>query len=114
MCSYSLFVTDLRCSLQIYVFVQQGQERTFVLFLQNSPLYWKSLQIGLFLFVLYALSGLGCWPGVPLLHRVCDDVSIAIIAMISKAVGSFILAFARNDAMVYLCEYAVLLRLCRQ
>ena len=54
----------------IYVFVQQGQERTNVLYLENYPLCWGSINIGIFLFVLYFLSGLGAWPGVPLLHKV--------------------------------------------
>ena len=89
-------------AFQVYVFVQQGQERTFVLFLQNYPLYWRSLQIGVFLFVLYTLAGLGSWPGVPLLQRITDDASIAILAMISKLLGSVLLAFAEVDPLVYL------------
>ena len=92
-------------AFQVYVFVQQGQERTFVLFLQNPPLYWDSVQIGIFIFVLYTLAGLGSWPGVPLLQRITDDIGIAIIAMISKALGSFLLAFAKEDALVYICKY---------
>ncbi|ELT94116.1 hypothetical protein CAPTEDRAFT_227959 [Capitella teleta] len=88
-------------AFQIYVFVQQGQERTFVLFLQNFPLSWRPMQIGVFLFILYALAGLGAWPGVPLLQRITDDASIAILAMLSKMLGSFLLAFAEVDFLVY-------------
>ena len=94
-------------AFQVYVFVQQGQERTFVLFLQNSPLLWNTVRIGLFLFVLYVLSGLGSYPGVPLLQRLCDDISIIILAMLSKALGSFVLAFSKNDATVYIGIYVI-------
>jgi hypothetical protein len=92
-------------AFQIYVFVQQGQERTFVLFLQNYPLYWGSIKIGVFLFVLYTLSGFGAWPGVPLLQRFCDDIIIAMIAMVSKLIGSMLLAFAKGDPLVYICKF---------
>lgn len=91
-------------AFQVYVFVQQGQERTFVLFLQNFPLYWQPLQTGIFLFILYTLAGLGSWPGIPLLQRIMDDASIAILAMISKLLGSLLLAFAEVDPLVYLGE----------
>ncbi len=91
-------------AFQLYVFVQQGQERTFVLFLQNYPLYWNPTQIGIFIFVLYTLAGFGAWPGVPLLQRVSDDVIIAMIAMVSKLLGSLLLAFAKADPLVYICK----------
>ncbi len=86
----------------IYVFVQQGQERTHILFLENYPLCWNSIRIGIFMFVLYFVAGLGSWPGVPLLHRFIGDLPIFFIAIISKAVGSVVLAFARNQPSVYI------------
>ena len=92
-------------AFQIYVFVQQGQERTFVLFLQNYPLYWDSIKIGIFLFILYTFSGFGAWPGVPLMLRFCDDNTIAIVALVSKLLGSLFLGFAKTDPLVYVCEY---------
>lgn len=87
----------------VFVFVQQGQERTYVLFLQSSPLYWNSIQIGVFFLVTYGLSGVASWPGVPLLQRAIDDVSIMILALISKAASSFLIAFATEEFAVYLC-----------
>lgn len=95
-------------AFQIYVFVQQGQERTYVPFLEHAPLCWGSVGIGLFLFALYFISGLGSWPAVPLMHRCIGDVAIFIIAIMSKGVGSVLLAFANNKALVYLCKYAPL------
>ena len=89
---------------QIYVFVQQGQERTFVMFLQSDPLHWNSVQIGIFFLVLYGLSGLGSWPGVPLLKLVMGDISLFFISIISKAMGSLVLAFALEEFTVYLCK----------
>lgn len=89
-------------AFQIYVFVQQGQERTFVLFLQNHPLHWMPTQIGMFLFILYVLSGFGSWPGVPLLQRIMSDLSIAAIALLSKLIGSLLLAVAQGSFVVYL------------
>lgn len=86
----------------VYVFVQQGQERTYVLFLQSPPLYWESVQIGTFFLVTYGLSGMASWPGVPLLQRAVDDVTIIILALISKAGGSFLMAFATESFAVYL------------
>ena len=91
-------------AFQIYIFVQQGQERTFVMFLQNEPLHWRAIRIGTFFLVLYGLSGLGSWPGVPLLKRCLGDVSITLLALISKAMGSFIMAFATDDITVFLCK----------
>lgn len=94
-------------AFQIYVFVQQGQERTFVLFLQNHPLHWTSTQIGLFLFILYVLAGFGSWPGVPLLQRIVSDLSIAAIALLSKLIGSLLLAVAQGSFVVYLCKHPI-------
>lgn len=91
-------------AFEIFVFVQQGQERTFVLFLQNHPLHWLPTQIGLFLFILYVLAGLGAWPGVPLLQRLMTDLSIAAIALLSKLIGSLLLAVAQGSFVVYLCK----------
>ena len=91
-------------AFQVYAFVQQGQERTYVMFLQSMPLHWNSLQIGVFFLVLYGLSGLGSWPGVPLLKLVVGDISLFFIAVISKAMGSLVMAFALNEFTVYLCE----------
>lgn len=88
-------------AFQLYVFVQQGQERTLVLFLQNEPVKAESIQIGLQLFVLYGLAGLGSWPGVPLLQRVIDDLGIAAIAIASKMIGSLMMAVATNGTLVY-------------
>ena len=88
----------------MYVFVQQGQERTYIPFLEHFPLCWGSVKIGLFLFALYFLSGLGSWPAVPLMHRCIGDVAIFILAVISKALGSILLAFANSSVIVYLCE----------
>ena len=92
----------------VYVFIQQGQERTFVLYLQSAPLYWRSVQIGTFLFVLYTLSGIGCWPGIPLMLRLVSDVDIGLIALLSKVIGSSILAFATETKTIYLCKYTLL------
>ncbi len=89
-------------AFQIYVFVQQGQERTYVLFLQNYPLCWASVNIGLFLFTVYFLSGLGSWPAVPLLNRCVGDVALFLFAILSKALGSILLGFATTPALVYL------------
>ena len=100
-------------AFQVYIFVQQGQERTFVLFLQNSPLFWRAIKIGCFFLVLYGLSGLGSWPGVPLLQRFTSDVAITILAIVSKAMGSFIMAFATDDFTVFLCEYSLFYALLR-
>lgn len=86
----------------IYVFVQQGQERTNILYLENYPLCWGPVNIGVWLFVLMFLAGLGSWPGVPLLHKVMGDLPIFIIALISKALGSFVLAFANSSGFVYI------------
>jgi len=94
---------------QIYVFVQQGQERTFVLFLQNHPLHWSSTQIGMFIFILYVLAGFGSWPGVPLLQRIVTDLSIAAIALLSKLIGSLLLAVAQGSFVVYLCKISILI-----
>lgn len=88
-------------AFQLYVFVQQGQERTLVLFLQNDPIRAGSVEIGLQLFVLYALAGLGSWPGLPLMQRVLDDLGIAAIAITSKLVGSMLTAMATNSGLVY-------------
>ena len=93
-------------AFQVYVFVQQGQERTYIPFLEHYPFCWGSVGIGVFLFALYFLSGLGAWPAVPLLHRCgVGDVVIFMIAVISKALGSLLLGFATTDVLVYVCEY---------
>ena len=89
-------------AFQIYVFVQQGQERTYVLFLENTPLCWGSVGIGLFLFTVYFVSGLGSWPAVPLLNRCVGDVALFLFAILSKALGSILLGFATTPALVYL------------
>lgn len=86
----------------IYVFVQQGQERTHILYLENYPLCWDSVKMGMFMFVLYFLSGLGSWPGVPLLNKVIGDLPIFFIGIISKVMGSLVLAFAKNSVTVYI------------
>ena len=91
-------------AFEVYVFVQQGQERTLVMFLQTSPLRCGPTQIGLQLFVLYGLAALGSWPGVPFAQRVITDLAIAGVAMVSKMIGSFLLVAASNGAVVYACE----------
>jgi len=91
-------------AFEVYVFVQQGQERTLVMFLQTSPLRCGPVQIGLQLFVMYGLAALGSWPGVPLAQRVITDLGIAAVAMLSKMLGSFILVAASNGAVVYACK----------
>jgi len=91
-------------AFEVYVFVQQGQERTLVMFLQTSPLRCGPTQIGLQLFVMYGLASLGSWPGVPLAQRVITDLGIAGIAMVSKMVGSLMYVAASNGAVVYACE----------
>ncbi len=92
-------------AFQIYVFVQQGQERTYVLFLENTPLCWGSIGIGLFLFTVYFVSGLGSWPAVPLMTRCIGDVALFLFAIISKSLGSILLGFAMTPALVYLGKY---------
>jgi len=93
-------------AFQLYVFVQQGQERTLVMFLQNDPLRAGPVEIGQQLFVLYVLAGLGSWPGVPLLQRAVDDLGIAAIAMASKMIGSVLTAVATGGALVYVGKQA--------
>ena len=46
--------------------------------------------------------------------RFCDDIVIAMVAMVSKLVGSLFLGFAKSDALVYVCEYNVVLFNARQ
>jgi len=91
-------------AFEVFVFVQQGQERTLVMFLQTSPLRCGPTQIGLQLFVLYGLASLGAWPGVPLARRLITDLGIAALAMVSKMVGSLMYVAAVNGAVVYACE----------
>ena len=91
-------------AFEVYVFVQQGQERTLVMFLQTSPLRCGSVEIGFQLFVMYGLASLGSWPGVPLAQRVITDLGIAAVAMVSKMIGSLLLVAASNGAVVYACE----------
>jgi len=91
-------------AFEVYVFVQQGQERTLVLFLQTSPLRCGPTEIGVQLFVMYGLAALGSWPGVPLAQRVITDLGIAALAMLSKMIGSLLLAAASTGAVVYACE----------
>jgi len=95
-------------AFQVYVFVQQGQERTFVLFLQSEPLRCNPTQIGLQLFVLYGLAALGAWPGVPLMQLVVTDLAIASIAMVSKMLGSLLLVAAKQQALVFVCKFTYL------
>ena len=89
-------------AFQIYVFIQQGQERTFVPFLEHHPFCWHAQTIGMFFFVMMLLSGLGSWPSIPLLQRRIDDTSIFILAIISKAAGSLLLSFAQTPFVVYM------------
>ena len=91
-------------AFEMYVFVQQGQERTLVMFLQTSPLRCGPTQIGLQLFVMYGLASLGSWPGVPLVQRLITDLGIAAVAMLSKMIGSLMLVAASNGAVVYACK----------
>ena len=92
-------------AFQVFVFVQQGHERTFVLFLGNYPLCWRAAQIGVFFFILMLVSGLGSYPGIKLLYYCFDDVSIAILAVISKGAGTFLLAIADNYVETYASKY---------
>jgi PCFT/HCP family folate transporter-like MFS transporter 1/3 len=94
-------------AFQLYVFVQQGQERTLVLFLQNKPVGASPDHIGLQLFVLYVLAGIGSWPGVPLLQLVVNDLTIAAISMASKLAGSLITAVATNETLIYVGKYII-------
>jgi len=91
-------------AFEVYVFVQQGQERTLVMFLQTSPLRCSPIQIGLQLFVMYGLAALGSWPGVPLAQRVMTDLAIAAVAMVSKLIGSLLYVAASTGAVVYACQ----------
>ena len=91
-------------AFQLYLFVQQGQERTMVLFLQNEPLCWNSVSIGWFIFALMLLSGLGCYPGLLLLNKCCSELAVAIAALVSKATGSIALGFASDSIAAYICE----------
>lgn len=85
----------------IFVFVQQGQERTFVPFLKGPPLLWDSSRIGIFFFIVYTFAGLGAWPGVILLRKCCGDVVICLISMFSKILGSVFLALSTNAGEAY-------------
>ncbi|ESO05836.1 hypothetical protein HELRODRAFT_188191, partial [Helobdella robusta] len=85
----------------VYSFAQQGQERVFVLYLKGNPFLWDSIQIGLFLFTLYGLSGISSWPGVPLLQKCIGDVSIFFLAIASKFLGSLLLGLSTNSGEVY-------------
>ena len=92
-------------AFQIYVFIQQGQERVYVLFLSEDPFYWDSIQIGLFFFILYVGAGLGSYPGIPILLHVMGEALIVTLAVICKLLSSIILAFAKGDVPVYICKY---------
>ena len=96
-------------AFQVYVFVQQGQERIFVQFFQSHPLSWSPPQIGLFIFVLYVVAGFGSWPGVPLLQKLVSDLSIAAISLLSKLLGSLIMAFAQESFTVYLGNTSIII-----
>ena len=87
-----------------YCFVQQGQERTTVLFLKNEPLSWDDEKIGLFYLVMYLVAGFGVMPGGPLLEKCMGEASAIILAMMSFTAGSLILAFAKTPFLIYLCE----------
>ena len=91
-------------AFEVYVLVQQGQERTLVLFLQTSPLRCGPTEIGLQLFVMYGLAALGSWPGVPLAQRLITDLGIAALAIVSKMLASLMLVAASNGAVVYACK----------
>lgn len=54
--------------------------------------------------VTYCMAGLAAWPGVPILQRQIDDVTIMILALISKAGGSLVMAFATESFAVYTCK----------
>ena len=84
-----------------YCFVQQGQERTTVLFLKNAPLTWDDEHIGIYYLVTYLVSGVGAMPGGILLERCMSEASVIILAMFSFSAGSLMLAFARSPFLVY-------------
>ena len=99
-------VWAIYCMFLIYVFILQGQARVYVLFLSEEPFYWDSVQIGVFIFILYVGAGFGAYPGVSILKRVMGDFSIATAAVICKLLTSVILAFAKGDIPVYLGKYS--------
>ena len=92
-------------AFQIFVFIQQGQDRVYVLFLSEDPFYWDSIQISLFFFIMYMGVGLGSYPGVPILLRFMGETLIVTLAVFCKLLSSIILAFATGDVPVYICKY---------
>ena len=92
-------------AFQLYVFVQQGQERTIILYMTNPPFCWTSIQIGNLLFVLMTIAGLGSYPGIPILQKCSGDIVIFIVALASKAAGSLILSFSTGFIAVYAGTY---------
>ena len=94
-------------AFQVFVFVQQGQERTFVLFLANKPLCWGPAQIGFFSFIFMTVSGLGTYPGILILHRCTGDFTILVLSLLSKAAGSVLFAFAKDYITAYLGGYII-------
>ena len=99
-------VRAIYCMFLIYAFIQQGQTRMYVLFLSEEQFYWDSVQIGVFIFILYVGAGFKAYPGISILKHVIGDLPIVTLAIICKLLSSVILAFAKDDIPVYLGKYS--------
>lgn len=91
---------------ELYILIQQGQEKTYVPYLQNSPFCMNIIQVSYFIAIVFISSAFFCWPGVPIFYKLgVDDDTLAFLAVASKLISTIVLTFSRTPNQAYICEF---------